>query len=476
MAATAVLAFVLLRPDYQVLFADLTVQDAAAMTAELDRLKVPYAISDGSAGEGTTILVDRNDVYRTRMKVMGKDLPLHGAVGFELFNGSDFGMTEFAQKINYQRALQGELTRTILSLSEVRDARVLLALPEQGLFKQPTSKAKASVTLSLKRGQALRPEQVVGIQRLVSAAVPGVSAQDVTLVDHTGVALTRAAADGDSGEASSGRLELKKETEAYLSRKATQVLERALGAGQALATVDVMLDMVRVQSTTENVTAAPTRPGHVTTGVVVRERESLRESAAPLATRTAATGTGSVQGGSSQREVEYAVGRRVEQVMSQPGSIQRIQVVAVVKKALDPAREQQLPKLVAATVGASLERGDTVVVQSMDEFAGPTSARAAIGGLWKRTRSESRRRRRATPRRGATGCRGQRSSASASSLRSSSHSLACVPLGCRWRRAAPGGRVAPRRPLSENQRRAALTRVQAWLRSEDRPQPHGERP
>ena len=236
-----------------------------------------------------------------------------------------------------------------------------------------------------------------------------------------------------------------------------------------------MLDMVRVQSTTENVTAAPTRPGHVTTGVVVRERESLRESAAPLATRTAATGTGSVQGGSSQREVEYAVGRRVEQVMSQPGSIQRIQVVAVVKKALDPAREQQLRKLVAATVGASLERGDTVVVQSMDEFAGPTSARAAIGGLLEK---DPVREPPAPPRDAASRRHGVSGSTElrVGLLLALVVALACAFLWLRWRRAAPPERVAPGAPLSETQRRAALTRVQAWLRSEDRPQPHGERP
>ena len=125
--ATAAMGWWALRADYQVLFAELSPQDAAAMTAELERLKVPYRLAD----EGASILVEKEQVYAVRMKLMGKDLPLHGAVGFELFNNSDFGMTEFAQKINYQRALQGELTRTILSLAQVKDARVLLVLPEQ---------------------------------------------------------------------------------------------------------------------------------------------------------------------------------------------------------------------------------------------------------------------------------------------------------------------------------------------------------
>ena len=115
-AAVAIAAVAwLLRTDYQVLFADLKPQDAAQMTAELDRQKITYRVSD----DGSAILVDAAVVHATRLKLMGKDMPLHGAAGFELFNNGDFGMTEFAQKINYQRALQGELTRTILALSEV---------------------------------------------------------------------------------------------------------------------------------------------------------------------------------------------------------------------------------------------------------------------------------------------------------------------------------------------------------------------
>ncbi|HZV65291.1 MAG TPA: flagellar M-ring protein FliF, partial [Telluria sp.] len=108
MVALAVWAY---RPDYQVLFADMAPRDAAAMSAELDKMKTPYQLGD----DGNTILVPRDLVYKTRLKLMGKDVPLHGAVGFEVFNNADFGMTEFVQKVNYLRAVQGELTRTILS-------------------------------------------------------------------------------------------------------------------------------------------------------------------------------------------------------------------------------------------------------------------------------------------------------------------------------------------------------------------------
>ena len=216
--------FYLLRPDYQVLFAGLTPQDTASMTAELDKQKIPYALADGD--DGAMIMVDRPDVYKTRIKLMGKDIPLHGAVGFELFNNSDFGMTEFAQKVNYQRALQGELIRTILSITTVRDARVLLVLPEQGLLKQNVNKPKASVTLTMKPEQKLRPEQVTGIQRLVSSAVPGIGVEDVTIVDQSGVALTRAPGEGDAADNNTARLELKRDTETYLAKKAETVLDQ----------------------------------------------------------------------------------------------------------------------------------------------------------------------------------------------------------------------------------------------------------
>jgi len=369
-AATVAAGFWLLRTDYQVLFADLRPQDAALMVAELDRQKIDYRMSD----DGAAILVDGNVVHATRLKLLGKDMPLHGAAGFELFNNGDFGMTEFAQKINYQRALQGEITRSILSLAEVREARVHLALPEEGLFKRTSSKPKASITLSLKAGQSLRPDQVSGIQRLVAGAVPGISPQDVTLVDQQGVALTRpAASDSEVAESGSGRLDLKRDMEKLLARKATEVLERAFGAGQAMASVDVTLNMDQVRVTTEDVIGAPAQPGQAPAGVIVREREVLRDVGAPLAPQDAAA-----RASNSQREVEYQVGRRVEHVITQPGAVRRINVAAVVRSPLEPQQLEHARALLVAAVGGVPERGDTIVVQSLKAF--DTSEAPAVAG------------------------------------------------------------------------------------------------
>jgi flagellar M-ring protein FliF len=447
---TALAAWWVFRVDYQVLFADLNPQDAQAMTTELERLKIPYRIGDS----GNTILVDKATVHATRIKLMGRDLPLHGAVGLELFNNTDFGMTEFAQKINYQRALQGELTRTIQSLSEVREVRVLLALPEQGLFKQATSKAKASITVALRQGQALRPEQVNGIQRLVAAAVPGMTRQDVTIADNHGVALTRA--EGGEGETdlNSARLDLKRDTEAYLSRKAGAVLDRAFGPGQALASVDVTLNMDQIRTTTEDVLPAAARSGLQSTGVVVREREVLRDAGNGLENKA-----GDAARGSSQREVEYAVGRRVEQIVSQPGSVRHIQVAAVVRKALDAGQEEQLRKVIAAAVGAVPERGDLVVVQSLAGAASLASqAMPAAAGDGIRDVEGTMHEERAAP----LWSDGARPLPVLLAVLLTVASAALI-FRSRGRRAGPGPGAGNGRPMSEAERAAALRRVRDWM-------------
>jgi flagellar M-ring protein FliF len=448
--ATIAIAAWLVRTDYEVLFSGLSPQDAAAMTAELDRMKQPYQLGP----DGTTILVDKNTMHQTRLKLMSRDIPLHGAVGFELFNNNDFGMTEFAQKINFQRALQGEITRTILSISEVETVRVHIAFPEEGLFKREQSKAKASITLALKHGQSLRPEQVAGIQRLVSAAVPGVAPQDVTIVNQQGVALTRTPA-GDLQTDGPVQLELKKEIEQHLARKVSQVLDRAFGAGRALASVDVTLDMNQVRVTTEEVTGPPGKGGDARTGVIVRERETVKDEAAPLSGRE-----NNSAGGSTHRETDYQVGRRVEQVVSQPGSIQQIQVVAVVKAPLDAHQLEQLKTLIGGAVGAQRDRGDTVVVQSMDgmgmvkseDGAAPPTSTATDNKLLAKPGN-------GRPEQGST--QQDRLQLALAALMGLVVALGVAIL--LWQR-RPGQTSSSTTPdLSPQQRQAALQQVQSWV-------------
>ncbi|MGZ3182502.1 MAG: flagellar basal-body MS-ring/collar protein FliF [Telluria sp.] len=352
--ATLALGGFLLHTDYQVLFADLAQQDAATITAELDKMKQPYRL----AADGNTILVPADQVLKTRLKLVGKELPLRGAVGLELFNSSEVGMTEFAQKVNFQRALQGELTRTILAIEEVQAVRVHLVLAEQGLFRKAEKKAKASIELATRPGRTLDAAQIQGIARLVSAAVPDIRPDDVTIVDQHGVALTRRAADGEDGLGADG-LDDKRSLEAYLQKKVDDVLGRTFGPGQAIASVDVALGHEHSKVTTESVLGA----GDGAAGIKVRERTSSRDGQAEPDPAHAAPG------GLSTHEADYQVGRRVEQVVSGAGGISRINVAVVVRGQHDQEQLDRLKEVVALAAGINHARGDAVAVYAMDQMA-----------------------------------------------------------------------------------------------------------
>lgn len=170
------------RPDYVVFTQGLRPADAAAVVAELDKRGTPYRLEGG----GATILVPADRADETRVALAGSDVGVRGLVGFELFNESDMGLTNFAQKINYQRALQGELTRTILMMDGIENARVHLALPEKALFRGDRAEASAAVTIEMKPGAVLDPSRVAGIQRLVAAAAIDLPEARVVVLDGAG--------------------------------------------------------------------------------------------------------------------------------------------------------------------------------------------------------------------------------------------------------------------------------------------------
>ncbi|HYD37221.1 MAG TPA: flagellar basal-body MS-ring/collar protein FliF, partial [Allosphingosinicella sp.] len=171
-----------IRADYAVLYSSLRPADASAIVAELDSKGVAYELRD----QGTTILVPQAEADSVRLAIVRSDAPLKGSTGFELFNKSDMGLTDFAQKINYQRALQGELSRTIMMMDGIENARVHLTIPERTLFRGNRSEPKAAVTLTLQRGKAVDEARVAGIQRLVAAAVPDLKLVDVVVLDEVG--------------------------------------------------------------------------------------------------------------------------------------------------------------------------------------------------------------------------------------------------------------------------------------------------
>jgi flagellar M-ring protein FliF len=338
----------LLQDRYAVLFSDLQPGDAAGVVEELERMKVDYQLAEG----GTQILVPEDSVHETRIKLMGSGLPLSGGIGFEIFDNSDFGMTEFAQRINFQRALQGELTRTIMSLKEVKFARVHLVMPEDGLFKRENAAPSASVTLFLRRGNTPPDEQILGIQRLVSAAVPGLKAAQVTVTDQNGITLSRQIAEEHGIEAVSARLQQKKAVEQYLAAKAQEVLSRAFDSDQAMVSVDATLDFSATTTTRESVLSPE---GSTGTGIL-RRRES----------KFGAGSAGKSDEASVTTEVEYQLGRSVAQIVETPGRIMRLSVGVLVPDTVSPERREQIKELVAVAVGLDMARGDAVAVYPLD--------------------------------------------------------------------------------------------------------------
>jgi flagellar M-ring protein FliF len=369
------LAYWALHTNYEVLFSDLDERDAANIVADLKQSKTPYRLSDN----GHRILVPESQVYETRLRLMGKGVLQNGGVGFEIFDNKDLGMTEYTQKINYQRALQGELSRTIMSMAPVKLARVQLVLAEASIFKHDKVKPKASVSLVLQAGAQLTNDQILGIQRLVAASVPGLEAPAVTVSDQRGMTLS-ALVDGEGGGAAVGsKLRMKREVEEYLTRKIIEVMDRTYGPGQAIVSVDVALNFDEIHRTDQDVIPFSAGGGEPT-GVVVRKRQSIYRQGKDGVTKTTngveASGPGSNQ--NSTNEVEYEVSRRVEQVVTAPGGIRRVSVGVVLPGNVNAEQLTNVKQVVTMVAGLSADRGDAIVVQGIDQLILP-NARTGAG-------------------------------------------------------------------------------------------------
>jgi flagellar M-ring protein FliF len=173
--------------DYRLLYANLASTDASSVIDWLKNQKIPYRLEDG----GRAIHIPADKVYEARLNLAGSGLPQGGGVGFEIFDKQSFGMTDFTQKINYQRALQGELSRTISTLAPVEGARVMLALPAKRLFKDQQKEATASVILKLAPGRQLNDSQVQGIIHLVAGSIEGLAAENINVIDANGNVLSK---------------------------------------------------------------------------------------------------------------------------------------------------------------------------------------------------------------------------------------------------------------------------------------------
>jgi len=336
--AAGVVLFLTFRPRYEVLFRDLNQQDAAAVSLELEKAKVPFRISD----DGATISVPEGEQRSMRLKVMSGSIHLQGTAGFELFEHADLGQTEFAQKVNYQRALQGELARTIMSLDEVRLARVHVSIPESSLFKRSENKPRASVALFLQDGATLRASSADGIRRLVAASIPELKANDVIIVDEHGAA--NAPADFDQDDA---QLAQQRSIERFYAQKIQTQIAPFISPERATVSATALLDLDTWHTSQEDQVRVP------------RATVGSRWSVPPLPTAQIETGLDRF----ALPAEDERTSRRTQETTHAAGVLRRLSVSIVLDKPIDAQRRARIESVVSAAIGFDAKRGDVIDIQ-----------------------------------------------------------------------------------------------------------------
>lgn len=334
-----VAAWWVLRPGYVALYDETSDASQAEVLAVLGQWQLPYKIN----ADAGSISVPVETLAAARMHLAEAGIPAKLGAGFELFDQADYGMSEFSQKVNYQRALEGELARTIMGLSEVQFARVHITFKKAGLYQQSSEQAKASVILRFKPQVSLDAAGVKGVQQLIASAVEGMDAAAVVVLGDDGQTLSRA----DGAMASPEHMQTAAEVERQLTEKVKQLLARPLGPNGADVSVRVAMNFDRITSVRE----VPLGGG----------RESLQRSKEISSNQSGADGE---LGGRSQstRETEYAVGSERSEIAYATGKVERISVGVVMAAALDAVRVQELHALIAAAIGLDETRGDQLVI------------------------------------------------------------------------------------------------------------------
>jgi flagellar M-ring protein FliF len=359
------------------LFSNMDLKEAAEVTQALDQAGVKYELK----GDGSTIMVDRDKVASTRLMISGKGLVTSGSVGYEIFDtGSALGQTDFVQQLNRQRALEGELARTIRSLNGVTDARVHLVLPKRQLFEEEAEKPSASVTIAI-GARKPTPDQIQGIQNLVAGAVGGLTPDGVTIVDQKDGKTLSAAGAGNLGRMADDR---RSEVEHKLGERIKELVEGVVGPGKARVEVTADIDLARV--TEQKETYDPD-------GQVVRSEQTSEENSEEGAGdgNNAVGAAGNIPGGQgaapflplnkntsrgAQSTTNYEISKTVRTEIVEPGMIQKISVSVAVDGATaagadgkpgaytarTPEEMAKLEELVKAAVGFNPGRGDQVKV------------------------------------------------------------------------------------------------------------------
>ncbi|BEP37104.1 flagellar basal-body MS-ring/collar protein FliF [Variovorax sp. V59] len=401
-------------PDYGVLYTNVTERDGGAIIASLQQMNVPYKFAEG----GGAIMVARDKVPELRLKLAAQGLPKGGGVGFELMDNQKFGTSNFAEQVNYQRGLEGELARSVESIGSVESARIHLALPKPSLFVRDQKKPSASVILTLHRGRSIDEGQVSAIVHMVSSSVPDLNPKSVTVVDQHGNLLSAANAGARGLDVS--QLKYAQEIEQGYIRRIEAILQPIVGASNVRAQVAADIDFsvverteesykpnqdprtaaVRSQQSSESMQQGATPPGGVPGALSNQPPQAPSapitappNAAAPAPGTAATTTAAGTAPGSSRKDVttNYELDRSIRHVQQGAGGVKRLSVAVVVnhreaadsagkpsQRALTPAELEQIRNLVKEAMGFSQERGDSLnVVNSAfareggDEQAGP---------------------------------------------------------------------------------------------------------
>ena len=374
LVAAVVALFFAFRSPKVALFSNLEPGEATAIANQLALDGVPNEVDEA----GGRILVPEDQVHAARIRVMERGIPIKGPVGFELFNNVEFGVTDFAQRVNYQRALEGEITRTILALDEVDQVRLHLVMPEPGLFRRNEEGPKASLTVGIKPSTTLAPGKVVALQRLVAAAVPGLKPEAVSVIDLNGDSLSVAhvgGADDDSTVSVAAGIESRRSLEEYLTKKAQAALDAAVGKGAASVLINVELEHGQRQRRRETVLPV----GSGITGAVSSMRSWGARTSAEEMVENAITHGGELPpqrsgGRDLGTEVHYEVGREVEELRSGGAQIKRVTASAIVPADLGEEVLTTLEAIVGSAVGIDVSRGDVVVVHRAPAHLRPPQA------------------------------------------------------------------------------------------------------
>ena len=376
--------------DYRVLFAGLSDKDGGAVLAQLSQMNIPYKHADG----GSAILVPASQVHDVRLRLASAGLPKGAVGGFELMDKSPFGQTQFQERLNFQRGLQGELERSIGSLAAVQAARVHLALPNQNGFFREQQKPSASVLLTLHPGRTLERAQIAGIVHLVSSSVPELSPKAVSVLDGSGALLS---AGDDSGKGlDAQQLQYVQQIESGYLKRVIEILEPVVGRDNLRANVTADVDFTQTESTSEEF--KPNQGDAPATVKLVQRNESSAPGAnvpsgvpgaasnQPPVPATAQMSGGAQQlqpaqggygGGNMRRDAvtQYEVDKTVRVTRNATGTLKRLNAAVVVnhrvstdakgKSTSTPLSDEELEKitaLVQQSLGFVKERGDSVRV------------------------------------------------------------------------------------------------------------------